>query len=328
MIDAEHIKHGIDCRTLVERDLGKPKYRSSAYSTYKCPLHQEQNGYSLVVYADHWRCFGKCCRGGDAIAWLQIYHGLTFQEACQRLADGDLPHRTPVTGQPRQISVEPPAADWQRAARQIAVRAMDTLWSKAGRRAWRYLEETRGLSEKTIVDARLGYIPGDHREWATYEGLRVPCGITIPWFADHALWGIKVRRAAGERRYQQVSGGSISGGLYLADEIAPGVPLLLTEGEFDALIVRQAGEGLVSAAAIGSAANRRIQPRWFRKLIAAPRILIRMDDDDAGRGAAAQIAGLSQATQLIRVPQGKDVNEFYLLAGHAATQSWIKAMLE
>jgi hypothetical protein len=37
--------------------------------------------------------------------------------------------------------------------------------------------------------------------------LTVPCGITIPWYADGALWGIKVRRAAGEIRYQQVSGG-------------------------------------------------------------------------------------------------------------------------
>lgn len=255
MIDGEHIKHGIDCRALVEHDLGKPKYRGSTYSTYRCPLHHEERGFSLVVYADHWRCFGKCSRGGDAITWVQVYHGLSFADACQRLAVGDLPRRTPAADQLHQPHVEPPPADWQRAARQIAARAMDTLWSRAGRRAWRYLEETRGLTEKTIVDAALGYIPGDYREWVTLEGLRVPCRITIPWFADHMLWGIKVRRAAGERRYQQVSGGRISGGLYLADAITLGLPLLLTEGEFDALIVRQVGEGLVSAAAIGSAAN-------------------------------------------------------------------------
>ena len=84
----------------------------------------------------------------------------------------------------------------------------------------------------------------------------------------------------------------------------------------------------MSAAAIGSAANRRIQPRWLLKLISAPRILIRMDDDAAGRGAAKQIATLSRAAKPIQVPQGKDVNEFYLLAGHEAVRSWIKAMLE
>jgi hypothetical protein len=30
--------------------------------------------------------------------------------------------------------------------------------------------------------------------------LKVPCGITIPWFAEGAIWGIKVRRAAGQQR--------------------------------------------------------------------------------------------------------------------------------
>lgn len=100
-----------------------------------------------------------------------------------------------------------------------------------------------------------------------------------------------MRRAAGEPRYQQVRGGRISRSLYLADGIQPGLPILLTEGEFDALIARQAGEGLISAAAIGSAANRRIHPRWYPKFLSAPSILIRMDADQAGQGAAAQIAG-------------------------------------
>lgn len=79
--------------------------------------------------------------------------------------------------------------------------------------------------------------------------------LTIPWFADHALWGTKVRQVADKRRCQRVGAGRISGGIYLADGIVPGLSPLLTEGEFDALIVRQVGEGLVSAVAIGSAAN-------------------------------------------------------------------------
>ena len=71
MIDVTRIKEQVDCRELVERELGKPQSKSSRYSTYKCPLHNEERGFSLVVYEDHWRCFGKCGRGGDAIAWLQ-----------------------------------------------------------------------------------------------------------------------------------------------------------------------------------------------------------------------------------------------------------------
>ncbi len=120
-----------------------------------------------------------------------------------------------------------------------------------------------------------------------------------------------------------MSGGNIKGSLYLADSIQPGLPILLTEGEFDALIAAQVGTGLISATAIGSAANKRINPRWFPKLIAAPSVLVCMDADQAGEGAASQIVSLSQATRCIQVPQGKDVNAFYQLAGHNAVLKWI-----
>ena len=170
---------------------------------------------------------------------------------------------------------------------------------------------------------RLGYNPGDYRDWKTLNGLLVPCGITIPWYADQMLWGIKVRRAAGQQRYQQVSGGNIKGCLYLADTIKPGLPLMITEGEFDALIVSQVAHDLVSVASIGSAANKSINPKWFPKFISAPGILLRMDADKAGWEANFQLQSLSMATHNIQVPKGKDVNEFYLLEGHDNLKSWL-----
>lgn len=333
--DVSSLKAQIDCRDLIERDLGKAKYRSPNRSSYKCPLHNEQKGFSLVVYADHWHCMGKCGRGGDAISWLQEYHRLSFQEACERLARlalivetgqpaPSLKEEARTSFHPPEQSANPPDENWQAAARKIANDAMETLWDHEGKSAWTYLQEARGLSENTIVDARLGYIPGGPTEWKTIEGLNVPCGITIPWLTKGAIWGIKVRRLAGDIRYQQVGGGNISGALYLGDEIQPGLPILLTEGEFDALIARQVGAGLISAAAIGSASNRRIDPRWYGKFLSAPSILIRMDDDPAGQGAAAQIRMLSQAARCVQVPVGKDVTEFFLLAGHEALRAWIE----
>ncbi len=326
MIDVERIKQNMDCRDLIEHDLGKPKYRGRNYSTYKCPLHNEEKGYSFVVYEDHWVCFGKCGHGGDAISWLIEYHNLSFQETCERLSSGDLPKlQQPMDKRKNTVPVlsEPPDAEWRSRAEKIVKQAELNLWGEQGKQALNYLKEQRGLTETTILEARLGYILGDYREWKTLNGLTVPCGITIPWYADQVLWGIKVRRAAGHQRYQQVSGGNIKGCLYLADTIQPALPLMITEGEFDALIVRQVVTDLVSTASIGSAANKRINSRWFSKFITAPSIFIRMDDDTAGQGASENIAGLSQATQCIQVPQGKDVNDFYLLAGHDTVHSWI-----
>ena len=139
------------------------------------------------------------------------------------------------------------------------------------------------------------------------------------------LWGIKVRRAAGQQRYQQVSGGNIKGCLYLADTIQPGLPLMITEGEFDALIVKQVAKDIVSVASIGSASNKQINPRWFPKFLSAPSILIRMDKDQAGHVASAQILKLSRAVKNIQVPQGKDINECFRLLGSDFLYSWILA---
>jgi len=49
---------------------------------------------------------------------------------------------------------------------------------------------------------------------------------------------------------------------------------------------------------------------------------------DAKRpGAAAQIQQLSQAARCVQVPQGKDVNAFYLRAGRDAVRGWLLTTL-
>ncbi len=196
--------------------------------------------------------------GGDGIGWVQRYHELSFQQACETLAAGDLPYTAEMILHPEtepESRSEPPHEKWQKVARQIAEQAADRLWRSEGRQALEYLKTKRGLSEGIIAAAQFGYIPGQPSEWKKIGDLKVPCGIAIPWYADGALWGIKVRRAAGEQRYQQVSGGNIRGCLYLADHIQPGLPLVLTEGEFDALMRGKLAGASYPLASIGSASN-------------------------------------------------------------------------
>ena len=131
MIDVEAIKRSVDCRQLVERALGKPKSRTQNYSIFKCPFHQERKGFSLVVYAKYWRCFGKCGTGGDVISWVMRFDQLSFQHACEQLAHGDVPQTgEPITHlepgpEPRS---DPPDEAWQKVARNIAAMAKERLW--------------------------------------------------------------------------------------------------------------------------------------------------------------------------------------------------------
>src|SRR5690606_3729619 len=115
------------------------------------------------------------------------YHTLSFQEACERLSSGDLPKlQQPLHKRKNRLPVlsEPPDAEWRSRAENIVKQAEANLWDEQGKRALHYMKEQRGLTETTILEARLGYIPGNYRDWKTMHGLTIPCGITIPWYAD------------------------------------------------------------------------------------------------------------------------------------------------
>ena len=329
--DLEDIKSRYDCRELVERDLGKPAIRGQTYSSFKCPFHKEVKGASLVVYRNGWHCFGKCSRSGDVISWMQDYHGMSFEEACKRLDNRHLPSPMPVrpTYEERQSPdnnkrSEPPYPLWQEVGQRVVAQAEETLWSKEGARALAYLREERGLSDQVIRYARLGYVPGHPQEWVKIVGLDVPCGITIPWFLENNLWGIKVRRLAQDQRYQQIAGGLLKGCLYLSDKVEPGWPMIITEGEFDALVIHQVASDLVYPTSIGSAANKTINVRWYIYMTMMVRILVRTDADQAGDQAYKAIEALSQSVYRTQVPIGKDINEFFLAEGAQAVREWIQ----
>ena len=246
-------KTDYDLRRIVEQDLGQPPVRSGKASLYKCPFHYEQKGFSLAVWADGYRCFGRCDTGGDLFDWLMTYRHLTFSEALAALGEYPEGYRLP---KPHLSAVsEPPTADWQRAARRVVDMAEETLWSSVGEAALTYLLEQRGLTTPIIRRARLGYIPGDGRAWCSTAGLNVPCGISIPWFTGDTLWAVKVRRAYGEPKYVQIAGGSAHG-LYNADALCEHMVALFCEGEFDTLLAQQEAGALISPVTLGSAAAR------------------------------------------------------------------------
>jgi hypothetical protein len=49
-----------------------------------------------------------------------------------------------------------------------------------------------------------------------------------------------------------------------------------------------------------------------------------MDADAAGEAATSELATLSKAVKRVRVPLGKNMNEFYRLAGEQTVRDWFK----
>ncbi|MEO8609107.1 MAG: CHC2 zinc finger domain-containing protein [Chloroflexota bacterium] len=321
MVDTQRLKENCDLRRLVEQDLGPAPLRGGRAYLWKCPFHHEQKGFSLAVWSNGYRCFGACNTSGDALDWLRNYRHLTFVKAARVLGE-PVENAAPAERQCLKSPSEPPEWEWQHGAGRIVSMAEETLWSETGEPALNYLTG-RGLTTRTIRAARLGYVPGDFREWRTLEGLEVPCGITIPWIAADALWAVKVRRAYGTPKYQQIKGGNANG-LYGADQLADKDNALFCEGEFDALLARQEA-GTLAAVVTLSSATTTVNARWYAELTHCHTLLVAYDQDIAGEKGAKRLLALSPRFRCIAVPVGKDISEFYLNGGDLP--SWIEKEL-
>lgn len=322
MINTQQLKASCDLRRLVEEDLGPAPLRGGRAHLWKCPFHNEQTGYSLAVWVNGYRCFGACDLCGDAIDWLMNYRHLSFIEATALLGERPRSHPPHSIKQVLNTPSEPPEWGWQHRAEAVVHQAEETLWSDMGEPALNYLIN-RGLNTRTIREARLGYVPGDHCQWRMIEGMDVPCGITIPWFASGALWAVKVRRAGGAPKYQQIKGGNING-LYGADRVVQRDIALFCEGEFDALLVQQEAGEIVAPVTLSSA-TAILSSRWYAELTHCPTIIIAYDRDMAGQKGAKRLLSLSPRFRQVAVPHGKDVTEFYLRGGDI--YSWIANIL-
>ena len=322
MTDTQRLKQTCDLRHLVEQDLGPAPLRGGSASLYKCPFHNEHKGYSLAVWQDGYRCFGACDLRGDALDWLTNYRRLSFVEALRVLGD---PVSTVVPSERKYLKSPsaPPEWNWQHRAERIVSQAEETLWSEVGEPALNYLT-ARGLTTRTIRAARLGYVPGDFRGWRVIEGMGVPCGITIPWFAAGALWAVKVRRAYGTPKYQQIKGGNVNG-LYGADHLADREVALFCEGEFDALLAGQEAGNLTATVTLSSA-TAILSSRWYAELTHCHTILVAYDRDAAGEKGANRLLSLSPRFRPIQVPHGKDIGEFYLKGGDV--YHWIEQAIQ
>jgi len=109
--------------------------------------------------------------------------------------------------------------------------------------------------------------------------------VTIPWFDGDRLALVKIRQPEGKRpKYAEAYRDKPA--LYPTPEaVRPGKPLVVTEGEFDALLLGQALGDLAAVLTLGSASIQPEAPILMRLLAAAP-WYVALDADPAGDLAA------------------------------------------
>jgi DNA primase len=340
---------------LISRDVPLRRTSSKHGGEYSgpCPLcRRGTDRFKVWPVLQRWACLGfkagraGCDRSGDAIDYLRQRNGLSYADAQAQLG-----HTLAVCSvrskAPQMLSISapaqlrPPSAVWQARAAAWIEDCEANLAGPQGEGARTWLKR-RGLTEVTIRRARLGYNPYDHHNERIDWGLPssdqecsrsvwLPRGIVIPWFVGGDIWRINVRRPLSPQQTARdqpkyVGPAGFAPALFGADGLTPDKPVVLVEGEIDALTVTQVAGDLVAAVATGSTGGAR-RARWVAQLALAPLVLVAFDADDNGAGhqAATWWLRLLVNGRRLHPVAGKDVNAMHTMGLDVRT--WVQAGL-
>jgi len=255
----------------------------------------------------------------DVIDYIQRRDNLTFTEACQHLGGderGASPRRATPPPPPQLELKAPPAADWQERAWRVVETCEATLWTDGCEAVRRWLNDERGLTDETIKRWRLGF----NEQAQELHGIWTWRGVTIPRWHGETLWAVNVRRGQGQKpKYKQIKGGKT--GLFGLDTLQDRGVAVITEGEFDAMLLHQEASDLVGVVTFGSASPRHFET-WLPWLLNARRLLVAYDNDTEGRQGLEFWLETTRRAREMRVPEGKkDVTDFWQAGGDL--RAWV-----
>lgn len=316
-ISAADVIASVNCRDYVRSVWGKPTHQGGKYDQYVSQWRDEKNP-SFAVYADGFKDFGGAGESGSVIDFAMRQHGLTFQEALHTLAGSNILtpdfHRQPTAQKPKETPHEPPPMEWQHDV-STTLNSLTSAWdTPQGMQARAYLNQ-RGISDDLIDRFNIRFNP----DWLNTGYLQddkpvsIAPGIVIPNWIDGVLWGVKIRRFEGKHKYTHVKGSKPSAP-FNADSLTPESPVLICEGEFDAILAQaELGDGWAVITLGG--ASQRLANRWHDLLKTAPSVYACFDNDSAGREAFANLPADIQAKPVI-LPTGiKDITDYILSGG-------------
>ena len=315
--DWDDIKARIDTAVITTALLGPAPKRSGRRLLWPCPFHEDHDpSLEVDTSGNRWKCW-PCNLGGDAPALVMQLKGVGFPDAVRIVAElagiatpsGKPARPRPPTASPVKAPRKPPEeasglplAD----TLELIADAEERLWTPEGTASLAYLEG-RGLNAETIRQARLGWVA--KVMLPTADGLRYwrASGVTIPWLDGARLALVKIRQPEKSTPKYAEAFRDRPEVFPSKESIRPGLPLVIVEGEFDALLLGQELAGLASVITTGSASNGP-SGRILTAALASPRWFAAHDADPAGDKAAA----LWPARAIrVRPPSGKDWTDAY-----------------
>ncbi len=266
-----------------------------------------------------------CNKAGDGIQYLREKRGLSFIEACNVLGRDPGPRKNgtrpaPAPWAPKEAKT--PSELWQAKAGAFLDRAVSCLWSRQGDEMRRWLRDRKGLSNKTIRAAGLGY-NNENRTFATRASwgietgikddkskrwLWLPAGLVIPLIGNEQVLRLRIRlNDPGDGPPYVIVSGSSSAPMAWGQGKGA---VVIVESELDGLLLNQEAGDLAGVVAIGNA-QAKSDAITHGLLTAAAVILVSLDTDDAGAKASWQFWPETYGGKARRWPSinGKDASD-------------------
>jgi DNA primase len=178
--------------------------------------------------------------------------------------------------------------------------------------AWRYLD-ARGITEKTAEHFRLGYVKEPSRGDENYQGR-----LCVPYLRQVGVVAQRFR-ALGDSDCKYLGRTGVDTGLFHVEAFfADTDTCVITEGEFDAIVLHQIG-----IPSVGVAGAHGWKSHYWRLFQDFDQLIVFRDNDDAGKRLAKDIQEDFPATIIVRMPVD-DVNEAYLNPEYG--EDWLKEM--
>ena len=168
--------------------------------------------------------------------------------------------------------------------------------------------QARGIGRPAAVTALLGVVTEQNAEpeHAQYVGR-----LAIPYLVHAGVSQLRFRTLDNsEPKYLGMPG--VQPAMYQTEALfAPGETIVITEGEMDALVLyRECG-----IPAVGVPGAQVWQDHWWRAFKDFSQVIVMTDSDQAGKELASRLASSIRSSKVISLPDGMDVNDFFLLHG-------------
>lgn len=255
--------------------------------TGKCPLHTENTGsFKLSLKDNKWlfKCFG-CNDGGSIIDLVQKMDGCSTGEAVKKIREKlGIIKSVDSTFKPL---AEP---DKKVTVTLEQFKKLEDLLPGSDGEKW--LLKERGITPETSKTFHLGYKDNQ---------------IVFPLINNGVITGIKFRSIT-EKKFVYQKG--MENGLFNLDVCNPLIPVFITEGEVDAIILGQCGFAAVAL----PGASYKLKPEEKQMLKMASEIYLCGDSDAPGQETMTRLwQELKDRTYLIQWPNSvKDANQFFV----------------